>query len=97
MARKYRKQQLPGMRKPKSYSVIPTCSRCGVRQGSWNSIRIASGRFSSYCNECNTDVGFMRRYKNKSQAEVLQEVNRFEHYVSLLREVLGGINDKEVN
>jgi len=91
MARKYRRRQLPGMRKVKPYCVLPTCSRCGVRQGSWNSIRISNGRFASYCNDCNTDTGFMKRYRRLTQAEVLTEVRRLKHHICLLREVLGGM------
>ena len=93
MARKYRRRQLPGMRKVKPYCVLPTCSRCGVRQGSWNSIRIASGRFASYCNDCNTDTGFMKRYRRLSRLEIKTEIERYKHYINLLKEVL---EDREV-
>jgi len=93
MARKYRKRQLPGMRKKKPYSILPTCSRCGVRQGSWNSIRIANGRFASYCNDCNTDVGFMRRYRNLPQYKISDEIRRLKHHIFLLKEVLTGMKE----
>jgi hypothetical protein len=81
-------KQLKLFRKNKSYCKLPYCSRCNVRLYNGNALKRSNGEFTSYCNHCNTDIGFMRRYKTMGIMEVINAIADYEYKLRLLNEVL---------
>lgn len=93
MVRKNTKHKLNNSRKHKGFCILPVCSRCGNRLHNENGFKKTIGSFSSYCKTCNTDIGFMRKYKNASFVKINKRISEYKHLIDLLTEVKAGKND----
>lgn len=70
----------------KKYCKLPHCSRCDVRLWNGNGIHKSDGKFTSYCNNCNTDVAIIKNWKKKSIDEILSRIWWHGHMIELLYE-----------